>query len=240
VIPEASLVSVLQMHGLVGAVCWQIRRPKIILPAEIDRLSDSELEMIVRHEWAHLERSDPGGLFIQRIVEIVYWYHPLVWFATMQLGKYREFVCDDAVVHSGFSPADYALCLGQLAVWYYAPMPLAPAGLGLLWTQHLVLLRVRRLLDQPRLSHEMRRPQRMSLHLAAALVLMLCSIIRFDWQVKASTMSVVRWTAWPTWAAAALDTVGWQLRDFPLDAHRYDPHAALQHGTSTSEHAKAN
>ena len=227
VIPHPEAVAVLEMHGLVGAICWQIHRPKIILPAELHRVSDSELEMMIRHEWTHLRRSDPGALFVQRLVEILYWFHPLVWFATLQVEKYREFVCDDAVISAGFEPNDYARCLGQLAVWYYAPMPLAPAGLGLLWNQHLVLLRVKRLLQpaQPRCS--MTGRQRLSLQLATALVLMFCSVLRVDWNATGLS-GRVRWTAWPHWTAGALDAVGLQVRDFPLDAHRYDVDDSLK------------
>jgi bla regulator protein BlaR1 len=228
VVPQSSDVQVLQMHGLVGAICWQIHRPKIILPEELSRLTDAELEMMIRHEWTHLRRSDPGTLFVQRLVEVFYWFHPLVWLATMQLSKYREFVCDDAVVTSGFAPADYARCLGQLAVWYYAPMPLAPAGLGLLWNQHLVLLRVKRLLrpEQPR--GELCGSHRLTLHLGSAVALCICGVTRVDWN-EAAVTTRTRWTAWPRWTAGALDTIGVQVRDFPLDAHRYDPDVLGRH-----------
>jgi bla regulator protein blaR1 len=230
VIPQPTSVSVLQMHGLVGAICWQIHRPKIILPAELNRLSDAELEMMIRHEWTHLKRSDPGALFVQRLVEVFYWFHPMVWLGTLQVAKYREFVCDDAVVTSGFAPLEYAQCLGQLAVWYYAPMPLAPAGLGMLWSQHLVLLRVKRLLAQSLTRVELLRPQRIALGIVASFFVLLCSLVRLDWS-DIALRSHARWTAWPRWTAAALDTVGIQARDFPLDAHRYDPDIASRHTT---------
>jgi beta-lactamase regulating signal transducer with metallopeptidase domain len=228
VIATPNSVSVLQMHGLVGAICWQIHRPKIILPEDLTRLTDAELEMMVRHEWTHLKRSDPGTLFVQRLVEVFYWFHPLVWLATMQLSKYREFVCDDAVVTSGFAPAAYARCLGQLAVWYYAPMPLAPAGLGLLWNQHLVLLRVKRLLRPSQSRGELIGTQRFALSLVAAVVLCICSVTRLDWN-ETAFVGRARWTAWPRYSAAVLDTIGLQVRDFPLDAHRYDPDNTGRH-----------
>jgi beta-lactamase regulating signal transducer with metallopeptidase domain len=215
-------VAVLELQGLVGALCWQIHRPKIILPADTHRLSDSELEMMIRHEWAHLRRNDPTALFLQRLVEILYWYHPLVWLATCQVSKYREFACDDAVVREGFDALDYAECLGRLAFWNYSPLPLAPAGLGMLWNQHVVLLRVKRLVLG---ESSFRRPssfRRLVFFVAAATFIVACSVVRVDCGASRFHRTA-RWTAWPQWSAAALDTIGIEVRDFPLDAYRYDP-----------------
>ena len=71
VIAPHSDVAILEMQGLVGAICWQVHRPKIILPADTRRLTDAELEMMIRHEWAHLRRNDPSALFLQRLVEVI-------------------------------------------------------------------------------------------------------------------------------------------------------------------------
>jgi beta-lactamase regulating signal transducer with metallopeptidase domain len=215
-------VAVLEIHGLVGALCWQIHRPKIILPADTRRLTDAELEMMIRHEWAHVRRNDPSALFVQRLVEIFYWYHPLVWLATFQVSKYREFACDDAVIREGFAAFDYAECLGRLAFWNYAPLPLAPAGLGMLWNQHVVLLRVKRLILGEYTFRETSRGRRTAYYSAAALIILACTVFRVDCAAL-SFRGTARWTAWPQWSAAALDTIHIEVRDFPLDAHRYDP-----------------
>jgi beta-lactamase regulating signal transducer with metallopeptidase domain len=215
-------VAILELQGLAGAVCWQIHRPKIILSADTQRLSDADLEMMIRHEWAHLRRNDPGALFLQRLVEIFYWYHPLVWFATIQVSKYREFACDDAVVRAGFRAIDYAECLGRLAFWNYSPLPLAPAGLGMLWNQHVVLRRVKRLVRGEYAIREPSSSRRVACSAAAALIIVFCSLVRVNCEAL-SFRGTARWTAWPRWSAAALDTVGITVRDFPLDAHRYDP-----------------
>jgi beta-lactamase regulating signal transducer with metallopeptidase domain len=229
VLPLHDDVAVLEMQGLVGAICWQVHRPKIILPADTRRLTDAELEMMIRHEWAHLRRSDPSALFLQRLVEVFYWYHPLVWLATFQISKYREFTCDDAVVRAGFTANEYAECLGQLAFWNYAPLPLAPAGLGMLWNQHVVLLRVKRLVLGEYTARESSPVRRATHACAAALLIFSCSVLRVDC-AAVSVRGTARWTAWPQWTAGALDTVGIEVRDFPLDAHRYDPSEAKKLG----------
>ena len=215
-------VTVLELKGLVGAICWQIRDAKIVLSADLEHLSVAELEMVMRHECAHLARSDPMMLFVQRLVEIVYWFHPLVWWASLELSKSREFACDDAVVEWKFTPPQYAQCLGRLALWYYAPVPLAPAGLGMLWNQHVVLLRVRRLMVNFQARKTLNRFHRWLLYLAATGTMFGVAVGRVDWNAMGRS-GHVQWTAWPSWTATLLDEVGIQVRDFPLDAHRYDP-----------------
>lgn len=216
-------VSVLELHGLAAAVCGQIHRPKIILPAHMDGLSDAELEMMIRHELAHIRRSDSGMLFLQRLVEILLWFHPLVWLMACQMLKYREFVCDDLVLAGGCKPNDYARFLGQLAAWFDAPLPAAPAGLGMLWGQHLVLHRVKRLLHAPREVSDFSVRARTGLYATLALIVSLVGLARLDWTTP-SVEQPICWTAWPSWSARALDTLGIRVRDFPLDGHRYDPH----------------
>ncbi|MBI3463615.1 MAG: M56 family metallopeptidase [Planctomycetes bacterium] len=223
-VQPADRVTVLELFGLVGAICWQIHRPKIVLPADSHRLSDSELDMLIRHELAHVRRSDPGTLFLQRLVKIFYWFHPLTWWVTWQTSRYREFVCDDLVLATGHGPMEYAQCLGQLAVGYYAPPPLGPAGLGMVWSQHLVLQRVNRLVHGQCLHTTMSLTQRVALCAIASVLVLVAGVVRFDLPMTSLSSSdpAVRWTAWPPWSAGVLDTAGIRVRDFPLDGHRYD------------------
>jgi len=237
---SADRVTVLEMEGLVGAICWQIHRPKFVLPADTQRLSNAELEMMIQHELVHVRRSDPGVLFLQRVIEILYWFHPLVWWAASQASRHREFVCDDMVVASGYRASDYAMCLGQLAVWYYAPVPTAPASLGMSWSQHLVLLRVKRLLQGHSSSTAMSSYRHAILAGAAGGLVLVTSVLRVEWN-SIGTVGLnpaVQWTAWPPWSARTLDTVGIRVRDYPLDGHRYDPPHATRtiqiNGTGSS------
>jgi len=212
----------LELDGLVGAFSWQIHRPAIVLPADRGQLSEQELEMILRHELAHLRAGDPLGVFIQRCLEAFYWFHPAVWWACGQAAKYREFHCDVAVLQAGCDSRRYAACIGRLALWTQVNLPMLPAGVGLLWTQHVTLQRVRGIVAG-RISAERVRGlrQRLALALLAAAALGV-SLLRVDLDhVGAAGQS--RWTAWPSYTAHALDLVGVTVRDFPLDAHRYDP-----------------
>jgi beta-lactamase regulating signal transducer with metallopeptidase domain len=213
-------VIVLELEGLVGAICWQLHRAVMIMPANAQQLSNNELEMMIRHEWSHLHRGDPGMVFVQRIAEVLYWFHPALWMASVQASKYREFACDDIVLAAGHRARDYAGCLGKLALWFYSPTPLAPAGLGLVWNQHVVLQRVKRILQNNQVTCSGSWRSHCMVFSLSALIMFLIALIRVDLTERLGTG--VQCTAWPRWTAGVLDLFGIKLRDFPLDAHIYD------------------
>ena len=48
--------------------------------------------------WRIWQANHPLQLFLQRIVEILFWFHPLIWWASRQAAWSREFHCDAAAV----------------------------------------------------------------------------------------------------------------------------------------------
>lgn len=81
---------------------------------------------VLLHELAHVQRGDVACQVLGRLTCVLYWFHPLAWFALRQLRQEREQACDDAVVGTGEKASDYAEQL--LAV---ARMCCAPRGLSL-------------------------------------------------------------------------------------------------------------
>ena len=134
-------------------------------------------------------------------------------------------MCDDLVVAAGHRRKDYAQCLGKLAAWYYAPLPMAPVGLGMLWGQHLVLQRVKRLVQAERAERNTSFVQRAAVWGMASSIVLLTALLRIE---PGCLERTARWTAWPPWTALALDTIGIRVRDYPLDAKRYDPEEVSQ------------
>jgi hypothetical protein len=81
----------------------------------IDELSPSELNQIVIHEVAHLERRDDWTNLFQKIVKAVLFFHPAVWWIESKMSLEREMACDEAVLARTSSPRLYAQCLARLA-----------------------------------------------------------------------------------------------------------------------------
>ena len=72
-------------------------RPVIFLPQAVvmNRLC---LEAAVAHEMAHVARLDAVWLRLQQLVQTVYFFNPLVWFAGARFDDAREQLCDETVV----------------------------------------------------------------------------------------------------------------------------------------------
>jgi hypothetical protein len=73
------------------------------------------LQIILLHEFAHLQRRDDWTNLIQKLVRTVFIFHPAVWWIEKRLSIEREMACDDAVLAATHNPRAYAECLVSLA-----------------------------------------------------------------------------------------------------------------------------
>lgn len=90
--------------------------PRIALaPKLLEQLNDDELDRVVAHEWAHVQRRDDLANVVQLVVRLIVGWHPAVWWIDRQLRFEREVACDDrAIMITGF-PKAYAAGLAKLA-----------------------------------------------------------------------------------------------------------------------------
>ena len=86
-----------------------------VQPALIEQLTDTELDQVLVHEWAHVVRRDALGTLAQRLVHVLAGWHPAVWFAMGRLRMEREMACDEVVVDATGSAKAYAACLTRVA-----------------------------------------------------------------------------------------------------------------------------
>jgi beta-lactamase regulating signal transducer with metallopeptidase domain len=74
-------------------------KPVILIPASVFlQVNPQELETIVAHELVHIRRYDYLTNLAQSFVEILFFYHPAMWWISAQIRRERECACDDAVV----------------------------------------------------------------------------------------------------------------------------------------------
>jgi beta-lactamase regulating signal transducer with metallopeptidase domain len=145
------------------AVCG-LFRPAILLPQSLaDQFSDEELRAVLVHEMIHLRRRDVWVNFAQALLQIIYWWHPLVWLANARLRAVREEAVDDAVwVALGEEADAYAPTLLEVAK-LALPKPRVSLGLlGILESRHALSRRIERLL-------EVRPPRQAGMTLASLL-----------------------------------------------------------------------
>ena len=99
---------------------WGFRKPIILLPSSIiEQLSPDELDTILMHELAHVARCDNLQSFIQRLLCLVFWFHPFVWLLNRQLILERELLCDEKVMRWSNQPDNYPASLWKIATMQF-------------------------------------------------------------------------------------------------------------------------
>jgi uncharacterized protein (TIGR03435 family) len=102
-----------------------IRKPVLVLPAGvIDRLTPAQLDAVLAHELCHVRRMDNLTAAIHMVVEIIFWFYPLVWWIRTQLVLERERACDEEVISSARDPQVYAEGILNVCK-FYLESPLA-------------------------------------------------------------------------------------------------------------------
>ena len=130
------------------AVCG-LFRPVILLPCSlVERLSAGQLRAVLLHEVIHLRRGDVWVNCAQALLQIIYWWHPLLWLANARIRRVREEAVDDAVMLVLRDDAEiYAPTLLEVAKLAFN-RPLASLGLvGILESRSALRQRIERLVN---------------------------------------------------------------------------------------------
>lgn len=162
--PRLKLIDEAQSPAVYG-----LFRPVILLPRTLaNQISERQLRAVLLHEAVHLRRGDVWMNFAQTLLQIAYWWHPLLWVANARIRRLREEAVDDAVMLALRDGADaYAPTLLEVAKFAFRPS-LASLGLvGILESRSALRQRVERLMD-------FRPPRR-----AGITLLSLCGIFAF-------------------------------------------------------------
>ncbi len=75
-----------------------VLRPVLLMPqGSLSKLSRKDTEHMLLHELAHIKRGDllTHGLYM--LLQILYWYNPLLWLVRRQMHHLRELSCDATV-----------------------------------------------------------------------------------------------------------------------------------------------
>jgi beta-lactamase regulating signal transducer with metallopeptidase domain/lipopolysaccharide export system protein LptA len=126
-------------------------RPIIVLPAAlVQQLRPDQLQAVLLHELFHLRNGDVWVNCFQSLLQIVFWWHPFLWFANARIRRIREEVVDDSVrLALGEEAESYAPTLLEVARLALA-RPLATLGLvGILESRNALKQRVDRLVNFP-------------------------------------------------------------------------------------------
>lgn len=126
------------------AMAVGIIRPIVLIPtAWLTALSPQMLEAVIAHELAHIRRWDLWVNMLQRVVEVLLFYHPAVWWLSNRMSLEREMCCDEIAANC-LDRAEYARALESVAQISRGNLLLATSIQG--ETQMNLLNRIRYLL----------------------------------------------------------------------------------------------
>ena len=125
-----------------------------VAPALVQQLTADELDRVVIHEWAHVQRRDDLANVAQLVVRALAGWHPAVWWLDRRLRAEREHACDEMTIALTRSPKLYAACLVKLASLSFADRHSLPA-LGVL-SRGALAPRIERIVS--RKAHQVRQP----------------------------------------------------------------------------------
>ena len=106
-------------------------RPVVLLPVTaLTGLSEDQLESVIAHELAHIQRLDAFVNLFQVGVETLLFYHPAVWWLNQKIRAEREHCCDDLAVALCGHAVEYARALTLMEEWRSAPALAMAANRG--------------------------------------------------------------------------------------------------------------
>ncbi len=155
-----------------GPALCGLLRPVILIPARVaDKLSTAQLRAVLLHELAHFQRGDLWINHLQTLLQIVYWWHPLLWLANARIRRVREEAVDETVLAAMGSESDaYPDALLQIGKFSLAPGRGFIGLVGIVESRSALVRRIERLL---RLTFEP-RPRVGAAGFAAVL---LCAVV---------------------------------------------------------------
>jgi TonB family protein len=94
---------------------WGVLRPRVLVPAAAMDWPADRIDLVLRHELAHVVRRDWLVQMAGEVLRSLYWCNPLAWVVCARLRQESEQACDDMVLAGGAAPADYAAHLLGIA-----------------------------------------------------------------------------------------------------------------------------
>lgn len=108
-------VSVRRMHRDASPHVAGLFRSVVMMPPSAESWTTEARQAALVHELTHIKRGDRLTQAIAQLACALYWFNPLVWYASRELSRERERACDDEVLRLGAKPSDYATLLLDIA-----------------------------------------------------------------------------------------------------------------------------
>lgn len=126
-------------------------RPTILIPQDLpDKLKAEDLRSILLHELAHIKRGDLQVSLVQTILQIAYFYNPLLWVANAIIRNVREQAVDEMVlVAMGARAEDYPETLLNISRLTFSRPVLSLRLIGVVESKKALSGRIKHILSRP-------------------------------------------------------------------------------------------
>ena len=92
-------VSIFSSDNFLSPFTAGIFRPKIFIPVPLLKNRNNEtINSIIAHEMVHIKRLDHMWIRLQNLLQVIYFFNPIIWYANTQINIARERVCDSVVL----------------------------------------------------------------------------------------------------------------------------------------------
>ncbi|MBI3849133.1 MAG: hypothetical protein HY298_02410 [Verrucomicrobia bacterium] len=138
----------LSLDATSPAVCG-LWRPTILIPAQLEaKLSALPMRAVLLHELAHIKRGDLWVNCAQTLLQIFYWYNPLLWLANAVIRRVREQAVDEMVMVEMGQEADaYPATLLEVAKLTFTRSVLSLGLVGIMESKSALRERIDRIMD---------------------------------------------------------------------------------------------
>ncbi|TAE31298.1 MAG: hypothetical protein EAZ91_08350 [Cytophagales bacterium] len=130
-----------------GPMVVGVLKPVVLWPVGLlAGLSATDVEAILAHELAHVRRHDYALNVLQSVVEVLYFFHPALWWLSARVREEREHCCDDVAVSVVGDARVLARALARVEEWQRQTETTPVLAMAFAGKRQLLLHRVRRML----------------------------------------------------------------------------------------------
>ena len=152
-------------------------KPLILMPiGAINNMSEQEVEAILSHEIAHVLRNDYILNIVMSFIEVLFYFHPAVWWISDNVKKERENCCDDLAIQLCGDSMTYAKALVRIQEMQLKGPRLA---MGFSGNKNQLLNRIKRILNQPGSKSNINEK-------ATAVVMLFMAVVMLSFSTKSN------------------------------------------------------
>ncbi|MHC4640007.1 MAG: M56 family metallopeptidase [Planctomycetota bacterium] len=140
----------ISVNATTPSVCGLIR-PVILVPWNlVSTLGVSRMRTVLMHELAHIRRGDLWVNLAQTVLQIIFFYNPLLWLANCVVRRIREQAVDEAVlVAMGEGAQQYPQTLVDVAKMAFKRPALSLRLIGVVESKSALAGRIKHILSRP-------------------------------------------------------------------------------------------